>query len=133
MKLPKEIKSDFAILDVKSGRKILEKYFEKRKPNGTPINKPIKVIIDAEICGQWGGDDGVSVEFEMNINNIKIRNEEHTPYQQRIINALDTHRLSQAALARLLGISQSDVSRYVNGLLNPTKEVMATLKNKLKM
>lgn len=77
MKIP-QIKSGFGLLDVKSGRAALSKYFDERKPRksgwGTvPKNKPIKVLIEAEIVDQWGNDDGVSIEFELKVKNVKVK------------------------------------------------------------
>lgn len=59
-----DIKSDFAILDVKKGRKRLRKHFELCGP-------PIKINLAAEIVGTWGGDDGTSQEFELRIITVQ--------------------------------------------------------------
>jgi hypothetical protein len=60
-----KIQSGFGILDVKHGRRNLEKHF---KVKGA---KPIPVTIQAEIVDQWGGDDGVSIEFELQVKSVK--------------------------------------------------------------
>lgn len=80
MKIPAFKSTGFALLDVGVGRKALERYFEKKDWATTkggckfiPTNKPIKVIIEAEITDQWGHDDGTSIEFEMRVKNIKVK------------------------------------------------------------
>ena len=55
----KGVGSDFAILDVKSGRKTLARHFEKRPAMGEcpkPMRVPVK--IEGYIDAIWGGDDG---------------------------------------------------------------------------
>lgn len=73
------IQSGFAILDVKSGRhKLYDYFFEKRKAKKSegigfrPVNKPIPVIIEAEIVDIYGDDDGVSREFELKVSKVKV-------------------------------------------------------------
>lgn len=56
-----QITSDFAILDVKKGRKKLAKYFADG-------GKPIPVMIAATIDYASGGDDGISIEFALNVH-----------------------------------------------------------------
>jgi hypothetical protein len=56
-------KSDFALLDVKAGRAALAKRIAK----GTRI----PVIIHGTITGQWGRDDGTSIEFEVDVTKVK--------------------------------------------------------------
>lgn len=71
---PKTIKSDFAILDVKSGRKTLEKHFKSR-PGMGECPKPLRVpvTITGYIDDVWGHDDGVSQEFSVTVEAVKIR------------------------------------------------------------
>jgi hypothetical protein len=74
MKPPKNIKSGFALLDVKSGRQGLYKYFGG--DNWSRINKrpkPIKVKIEGYITDIWGNDDGVSREFEIEVKKVTIK------------------------------------------------------------
>lgn len=52
-------KSTFGILDVERGRKALRKRIKK--------DGPIRVYIEADITGPFGGDDGTSIEFELDI------------------------------------------------------------------
>lgn len=60
---PAPFKSDFAILDVKSGRKALA----KRMARG----EKVRVLIDMVIEQQHGNDDGVSIEFSGTVQSVK--------------------------------------------------------------
>jgi hypothetical protein len=62
--MTKKINSGFALLDVKSGRKGLAKEVKKRK---------IPVVIKGFIVSEWGHDDGVSIEFEVEVKEVKIK------------------------------------------------------------
>lgn len=80
MKIPNFKSTGFALLDIGMGRSKLEKYFLDKRPatkkegfGFRPVNKPIKVLIEGEIVDQWGANDGTSIEFEMNVKNIKIK------------------------------------------------------------
>jgi len=65
------MKSDFAILDVKAGRKGLAKHFVKRPRSGPcPRELRIPVTITGYIVGQWGRDDGTSIEFEVEVTSV---------------------------------------------------------------
>lgn len=67
-----EIKSDFALLDVKAGRGALNKHFAKRPRLGEcPPALRIPVTVTGYIDGVWGGDDGVSREFTMVVQSVK--------------------------------------------------------------
>ena len=61
MSVPK-LKSGFALLDVKSGRVGLAKIV---KSNRIPVT--IKGFIDC----QWGNDDGESIEFSVDVTEVK--------------------------------------------------------------
>lgn len=68
-----EIKSDFAILDVKTGRAKLNKHFDKRPRLGPcPKEMRVPVVIRGYIDGVWGGDDGVSREFSVTVEKVKL-------------------------------------------------------------
>jgi hypothetical protein len=69
----KTIKSDFAILDVKAGRKALAKHFESRPLIG-PCPEPMRVYVKIEgyIDAIWSGDDTVSQEFSVDVQNVQI-------------------------------------------------------------
>ena len=64
------IKSDFALLDVKGGRKAL---FKALGFTGRSDAAPIPVTITAEIVGAWGTDDGTSQEFELRVTGVQVR------------------------------------------------------------
>jgi hypothetical protein len=80
MKIPEFKTTGFAILGFGIGRAKLAKYFEKQRhalPDEgigfRPVNKPIKVTIEAEITDQLGGDDGTSIEFELVVKKLSIK------------------------------------------------------------
>lgn len=63
-----KLTSDFALLDVKKGRKDLFKklgYSGRQEP---PARVPI--TITGYLVGAWGGDDGVSQEFEVEVETV---------------------------------------------------------------
>jgi len=60
---PAPFKSDFAILDVKAGRKALA----KRMARG----EKVRVLIDMVIEQQHGADDGASIEFSGTVQSVK--------------------------------------------------------------
>ena len=69
-----EIKSTFAILDVKAGRSALNKHFSKRPALGVcPPAMRIPVTITGYIDGIWGADDGVSREFSVTVQSVKTK------------------------------------------------------------
>ena len=63
-KLPR-IKSTFALLDVKSGRKALLKLSPDH-------NTKIPVTIEGYIAGPWGHDDGESMEFNVEVTSAVL-------------------------------------------------------------
>lgn len=69
-----EIKSDFALLDVKTGRAALRKHFAKRpRFGGCPPAMRVPVTITGYIDDVWGGDDGVSREFSVVVQSVKTK------------------------------------------------------------
>lgn len=71
-KAPKvKYKSDFALLDVKSGRATLAKLFAV---NGYPekVEVRIPVTIKGFITHRHSGDDGVSIEYGVEVSDLKI-------------------------------------------------------------
>lgn len=65
------MKSDFAILDVKAGRKSLAKHFADRPGLGPcPAKMRIPVTIKGYIDGIHSGDDGVSREFSIIVKSV---------------------------------------------------------------
>ena len=59
-----KIQSQFAILDVKHGRKTLSKHLNQ--------SGPVKVVIAGIIQNAWGRDDGESKEFEVLVTSIDV-------------------------------------------------------------
>jgi len=57
--------SNFAILDVKTGRAKLRKLVKDHKLK-------IPVTIKGYITGDWSGDDGTSIEFEVQVTSHKL-------------------------------------------------------------
>lgn len=55
----------FAILDVKRGRKRLRKFVKDHKFK-------IPVTIEGFIVSEWSGDDGTSIEFEIDVKSHKL-------------------------------------------------------------
>lgn len=69
-----DIKSDFAILDVKAGRGPLNKHFKDRPRLGEcPPKMRVPVTITGYIDGVWGDDDGVSREFCVTVQSVKTK------------------------------------------------------------
>lgn len=58
-----KIKSEFGILDI-PGRRKSEQMLDRIKAG------PVRVIIDAEIVGEWSGYDGTSQEFELRVMSV---------------------------------------------------------------
>lgn len=68
-----KLQSDFALLDVKRGRKKLLKLIGFAGSYlGGPKRKPIPVIIHGEITGAWGYYDGISQEFEVIVKKVEV-------------------------------------------------------------
>lgn len=66
-----KLESDFALLDVKRGRKALA----KRMPPGSnslPKDKRIPVTIRGYISHRHGADDGTSIEFGVDVTSVRI-------------------------------------------------------------
>ena len=63
------LKSSFALLDVKQGRKTL---FKALGYAGRTEATPIPVMITGFIVGAWGDDDGESREFEIDVSEVKV-------------------------------------------------------------
>ena len=57
--------SEFALLDIKHGRKGVAKTVK--------AGKKIPVLIEGEIEGIWGSDDGISQEFEIAVKRVKVK------------------------------------------------------------
>lgn len=61
--MPKPINSTFALLDVEKGRADLSRRIAK--------GEKIPVVIRGVIAIQWGGDDGTSIEFQVDVKSVK--------------------------------------------------------------
>lgn len=69
-KLPK-IKSNFAVLDVTVGRKALENIMP---PGSRRLDNPIPIVIYGYLSHQHGNDDGVSIEFGVDVTKVSMDN-----------------------------------------------------------
>ncbi len=70
-KKPLAIKSNFAILDVKKGRKRLAKELHCECGLGHSGYR-IPVTITGFIVGAWGHDDGESREFQIEVAGVEL-------------------------------------------------------------
>lgn len=70
MLMPK-ITSDFALLDVKKGRKALAKMMPPGS-NSLPKDKRIPVLIEGWISHRHGDDDGTSIEFGVDVKRVSF-------------------------------------------------------------
>ena len=67
-----KITSEFAILDVKQGRKALAKRFPQTPYLRSDLDRRIPVVIHGFIASQWGSDDGMSIEFGVDVTKVEI-------------------------------------------------------------
>ena len=66
-----KLKSNFALLDVRHGRKRLAKMM----PPGSqslPKDKRIPIVIHGWISHRHGADDGVSIEFGVDVDRVEV-------------------------------------------------------------
>lgn len=66
-----KVTSNFAIVDIKKGRKKLYDSLPENPRLGEPVTG-IPVVITGYIVGTWGRDDGVSREFEIQVDSVKL-------------------------------------------------------------
>lgn len=59
-------KITFAIIDIKGGRKALAKLVKDHKQR-------VPITLAGYITSQWGGDDGTSIEFEMDVRRQRVK------------------------------------------------------------
>ena len=72
-KLPKVIKSDFAIVDIQRGRKKLAEHFKDRPFAGPcPAAFRVPVVLTGYLSDVWGHDDGESREFSMVVEKVTL-------------------------------------------------------------
>ena len=63
------LKSDLAILDVKAGRATLRKHIKKIQRGKIG---PLVVTIRGTISDSWGPDDGISQEFQVDVESVEV-------------------------------------------------------------
>lgn len=56
--------STYAIVDITKGRKALAKHIKK--------HGPVSVVIHATLDGEFGHDDGTSIEFNATVTKIEL-------------------------------------------------------------
>lgn len=64
-----KLHSDFAILDVKHGRRQLDKLCV----NNHDLAEKIPVVIYGFITGRQGSDDGISQEFTIQVSKVETK------------------------------------------------------------
>ena len=77
-----KLSSDFALLDVKHGRRQLEKLCRGQKHHRLP--EPIDVVITGQLVGQWGNDDGTSIEFEVKVDKVEVQDESNNDKDRKL-------------------------------------------------
>lgn len=65
-----KLQSNFALLDVEKGRRRLEKHFATKDAARIPV------VIHGWIEGQWGSDDGTSIEFNVKVDRVEAKEAE---------------------------------------------------------
>jgi hypothetical protein len=61
---PPRIASSYAIVDITKGRKALAKHIKK--------HGPVSVVIHATLDGEYGRDDGTSIEFNATVTCLAL-------------------------------------------------------------
>lgn len=64
--VPKIGKITFALVDVKGGRKALAKLVKDHKHR-------VPITLSGYIISEWSGDDGESIEFEMDVRRQRVK------------------------------------------------------------
>lgn len=65
-----KLQSDFALLDVKHGRRQIDKLIDRHGSNHD-LADPIPVTIHGYITGRHGSDDGTSQEFTVRVDRVE--------------------------------------------------------------
>jgi hypothetical protein len=68
-----KLQADFALLDVRHGRRQLDTLIDK-SGNGHDLPERIPVIIHGWITARWGADDGTSQEFSVEVSKVEAGN-----------------------------------------------------------
>lgn len=68
-----KLQSDFALLDVRRGRKQLNDACDRAGGHNLPA--PIPVVIYGVITGRHGVDDGESQEFTVSVSKVEVAKE----------------------------------------------------------
>lgn len=68
-----KISSDFVLLDVKEGRHELRAHFGGRVVGPSKSELHIPVVISGFIYGAIGNDDGVSIEFGVDVTDVTVQ------------------------------------------------------------
>ena len=58
-------KSNFALLDVETGRKALDRYISK--------GNKVRIVAEIEIDHVWGNCDGISQEFGCTVKSVRVK------------------------------------------------------------
>jgi hypothetical protein len=66
------VTSDFVLLDVKEGRHQLKAHFSDNLIGPCQPELHLPVVIEGYIYGAIGHDDGVSIEFGVNVTDVTI-------------------------------------------------------------
>jgi hypothetical protein len=65
LRKPKRLQCEFAVLDIKNGRVILEEYTNNSQ-------NEVEVIVTGRITGPHSRDDGISTEFLLDVDKIQV-------------------------------------------------------------
>lgn len=66
-----KLQSTFALLDVMRGRGALNKLIPAHS-HDIPMDKRVPVVIRGYITGRFGGFDGTSQEFSVEVTNVEV-------------------------------------------------------------
>lgn len=67
------LQSDFALLDVRHGRRQLDRRIDREAKGGHDLSEPIPVVIHGFIVGRHGYDDGESQEFTVRVSRVDVQ------------------------------------------------------------
>jgi hypothetical protein len=124
-----KLTSTFAILDVKGGRHALAKHFKDRPRTGPcPAELRVPVTIHGTIDGVWGHDDGVSIEFSVDVTKLEFANS-----RNRELPAFTLRRRATAMIELLRGAVEAkaaDGSTFIaHTEMSPAADMIEDLLN----